>query len=709
MGSRLGKQYLTHVILLAVMFLALLAFALFQTVREANRVEADALQRAVANVLQTETDQLALMADDNGLWDDAAEAMYLGQDSDFAWDSWGSTTADRKYYSTAGVINSAGKTRFTYVNGHLRTVDIAKELGPVYAVLRKSASASKQGVAGFVRTHDGIAVVGLANIVPVSRSLSAIVPASGPDQIVFMRPLTQDKIASLGDAVLLGDLRLAKPGHPAGTQVIKDATGAAISHLTWTPSRPGWKALERSFPVIGVGILLHFLLAIFLVNKGLQELRFLGKQALVDSLSELPNRRSLKRHLALQLQEGGGIALAMLDLDGFKAINDNFGHPVGDRLICEVAALLRGMAGDEAVVARLGGDEFAILLKGWDAHKRLEHICSRTITRFAQPFRIEERTVAVGISIGLAGDALSCISAGELMRRADVALYSAKRAGKMRFSWFDERLDQDKHKASGIETDLRKALDGNQFTIVFQPQMATDGTTIRAVEALLRWNHPVRGDVPPTEFIPVAEETGLIDRIGMWMIGTACLEGLNWPEQHVTINISAAQLRNPDFPRQVGETIDKVGFPAARLQFELSERFLVREPHQAGRAIEEIRALGISVVLDDFGSGFASAGFLRSFAFDKVKIHRSLVSEAESSEAARAIVNSSVILARALNLSVAAAGVETQSQADLMRVAGCDELQGWHFSKAVSSEDITRLIDTNAANRACPELRLKLA
>ena len=501
LGSRLSRQYLTHAILLAALFIALLGFALFHTLREANRVEADATQRAVANIIKTEIDQLALMADDNGLWDDASEAMYLGKDPSFKWDNWGSSTADGKYYDTAGVIDSAGKTRFAFVRGHLRKIDLARELGPVYAALGKSASSGKQGTAGLVRTRDGIAVVGMANIIPFTRSLSSIVPANGPDRIVFLRPLTSEKIAGLGDTILLSDLRLSKPDHPAGTQIIKDAVGTSIGHLTWTPSRPGWSAIERSFPIIGAGLLIHLGLAIFLIRKGFHELRLLGKQALVDSLSELPNRRALKRKLALQVEEKDGIALALMDLDGFKSINDNFGHPVGDRLICEVSTLLREMVGQDGTVARLGGDEFALLLGGWDADKRLEHICSRTIARFAQPFKVEERTLSVGISIGLVGDHSSCITAGELMRRADVALYSAKRGGKMRFHWFDERLDQVKIKASTIEADLREALDGDQFTVVFQPQMATEGTTILAVEALLRWHHPERGDVPPAEFM----------------------------------------------------------------------------------------------------------------------------------------------------------------------------------------------------------------
>ena len=692
MGRQLGKQFLARVAVLVVMFAALLGFVLVHTIWEVNRVEADNVQKAVATLVQNQIDQVALMADDNGLWDDAVEAVYAGTDPSFAWDAWGTTTAENKYYSFAGVVDPDARTRFVYRRGKLVTMDVAAELGASYGVLAQRVAAEKQGVAGLVTINGQVAIAGMANISPISRRLNRLVPAAGASKIVFVRPLTPDMVATLGKGITLDDLRFAAPGLTPGTQAIRDVTGKAIGHLVWTPNRPGDAALSRPLPVILIGFFVHIVMVVLLVVRGFTALSDLGRQALVDSLSTLPNRRALKRSLEAHMEKGERVALAMMDLDGFKAVNDNFGHPVGDRLICEVSDLLRSYVTDGGMIARLGGDEFALVLTGWDADTRLEQIAGRIIRRFALPFRIDERTLAVGMSIGLTAGSASTVSVGEFMRRADVALYAAKRAGKMRFHWFDERLDLVRDKAGVIAKDLRDALDQGQFSLVYQPQIRVSDMAISSAEALLRWTHPERGEVPPSDFIPVADETGLIDRIGLWVIERACTDGLGWADQMVTINISGAQLRNPNFARQVSETVDAVGFPAARLQFEITEDWLVRDPDAARRVIEDLRALGIAVVLDDFGLGFASAGFLRNFPFTGVKIHRALVAEAETSESARMIVSANVAAARSLGLTICAAGIETDMQADLMRVVGCDEVQGWLFSKTVTADEMTSQI-----------------
>lgn len=696
MGRQLGIQFLTRVVLLVAMFVGLVGFVLTHTVREANRVEAVNGQRAIAALIQTQIDQVAMLADDNGRWDDASDAVYGRTDEQFIWDNWGISTEEEKYYETAGVVDADGKTRFAYDRGKLVPLDLAAALGPSYEALVRRAVAGQQGAAGLVRFQNQPAIAGVADIVPTSRIAGSRVPSSGPSKIVFIRPLTLGTIAGLGNTIMVRDLRLeAEPALPA-SHTLRDATGKVIGHLAWAQERPGDGALKRALPVIAAGFLLYLFAVALLVGKGFEALTDLGRQALVDSLSTLPNRRSLKRKLEAHNEKGDRVALAMMDLDGFKAVNDNFGHPVGDRLICEVADLLRQHVSGDGMIARLGGDEFAILLSGWDAGTRLEDIAERIITRFAQPFRIDDRTLAVGISIGLCSSETSTQTAGELMRRADVALYAAKRGGKMRFHWFDERLDLAREKASSLSADLREALDEDQFSLVYQPQLRAADRSIASVEALLRWQHPERGDIPPSDFIPVASETGLIDKIGLWVIERACTDAKAWPEQRLTINISEAQLRNPDFAQQVRETLTKAGYPAGRLQFEVTEGWLVRDPAAARQVIENIRALGISVVLDDFGSGFASAGILRSFPFTGVKIHRSLVAEAETGETARVILNSSVAVARALGLHISAAGIETEAQADLMQVAGCEEVQGWHFGKAVTARELTAQIGGTA-------------
>ena len=242
--------------------------------------------------------------------------------------------------------------------------------------------------------------------------------------------------------------------------------------------------------------------------------------------------------------------------------------------------------------------------------------------------------------------------------------------------------------AQTIELELRASIDAQDFDLVYQPMVGINDRKITAVEALLRWSSPTRGNVSPSEFIPIAEETGLIDRIGMIVLRRACREGLNWGDVRLAVNVSAAQLRNPEFSTELSRVLDETGFPAQRLELEITEAYLVYDPDAACKVLKEIRALGVGVSLDDYGTGYASIGFLRKFSFSKVKLDRSLVAEAGLNEEARTVVQANIAVARALNVAVAAEGVETADQADMMRVAGCDQLQGWLFSRPVAAEDI---------------------
>jgi diguanylate cyclase (GGDEF)-like protein len=673
LGRELARQYLTRVILLVVMFAALLGLSLAYMVRETNAGESAATHRNLTAALNEQINQIALAADH---------------------------IADRHIDANVIIANAGGVKKIIDAQGRMLRPERPLALDRDTRRLITTSATTGRAIGHIVRTKDGLAFAGVDEINANTTLLSGLPPLAAPYFAIVQRPLDPQMLQRIGAAVPADDLRLNSPDNPVEAQTLRTIDGVAIGQLGWTPNRPGTWSLSRILPLVLMGAFVHFFIAFALVRKGMLELRDLGQQALVDSLSDLPNRRSLKKVLVTKLKRGETLCLAMTDLDGFKGINDNFGHQIGDRLIREVADLLKERIGREGLVARLGGDEFALLMSGKDAAARLEKISGEIISRFGKPFRLDERTVAVGISIGLASGGIDGVSSSELMRRADVALYAAKRAGKMRINWFDEKLDQLRAKAYGIEAELRTALDNDEFSLAYQAIMAADQVTIRAVEALLRWHNPARGDVPPAEFIPIAEETGLIDRIGMWVIAQACRDGLNWPDLQVTINMSPAQLRNPDFPHRLGELLAELKFPAQRLELEITERYLVADPEAARRVIEEIRGLGVHVVLDDFGSGFASVGFLRSFAFRKIKVHRALVQDSEISEAARAVLQANVAVARALEMGVVAGGVETQAQADLMRVAGCDELQGWHFSTAVPAEAIDQQINRPARKRA---------
>jgi diguanylate cyclase (GGDEF)-like protein len=414
-----------------------------------------------------------------------------------------------------------------------------------------------------------------------------------------------------------------------------------------------------------------------------------------DSLSGLPNRRALHEDALRQTRAGEEIAVALIDLDGFKLVNDHYGHVVGDQVLVEVARVLQDICGDEAHCYRLGGDEFAILKAGPVAGTILEGISRTLIDRLSSPVPVEERRIVIGASVGLSRAACgTAVGSSELLRRSDVAMYASKRGGKMRCTWFSDDFDRNREAAQRLDGELRAALAKGQFEVVYQPLVDALSGAVVAVESLLRWQRPDGKKIGPDVFIPVAEESGLINGIGLWVLERACRDALAWPSITLSVNISAAQLRNPEFPIQLGQILEETGFPADRLELEITETCLVIDPVIAERCLNVIRGFGISIALDDFGTGYASIGFLRQFRFEKLKLDRSLVTQAQEDEGSRAMMLSSISVARAMNMGVTAEGVETQEQADLVRAAGCDQIQGWLYYKAMPAEEIAAHLGT---------------
>ncbi len=448
--------------------------------------------------------------------------------------------------------------------------------------------------------------------------------------------------------------------------------------------------------VIG-GIATYSLAAALLARVGIKTVDELQRLGMTDSLSELPNRRALHHHARMRTRSTDELAIALIDLDGFKMVNDLYGHQVGDQVIKAVAVMLRDICGKDAVAYRLGGDEFAMSMSGPLAGTILEGICRILLEQLSRTIPVDDRRIGIGASIGLARSTPTdhpCSS--ELLRRADVAMYVSKRGGKMRCTWFREDFDRNLEAIRDMDNELRDALLNNEFQVHYQPLVDATSRRVVAVESLLRWARPDGKFVSPSVFVPIAEESGLINSIGLWVLRQSCRDALGWGEIKLAVNISAAQLRNPEFPVQLGHIIEETGFPAERLDLEITETCLVLDPVVAERSLEIIRGFGINVVLDDFGTGYASIGFLRQFRFEKLKLDRSLIANSASDASLRAMMLSSISMARALNMDVTAEGVETEAQADLVRAAGCDQIQGWLYFKAMPAQDIEQHLLTPA-------------
>jgi diguanylate cyclase (GGDEF)-like protein len=696
------------IIALILLFVAVLSFSLLQTTREADRVDAERTSLAVTAAMRGEVARMQSMADDNAFWDDAVKALYSGGkiDRNFVWNVWGVSSGGAQNYDGIAVLDHSGRTLVAYRSGKPVQFDVAQEYGAALVSLLAEVDRDQGPKGGLIKTRRGVELVGLSDVRPTTPTLDVLVPDQGHYRLLLTRTLTDEIVTSAGETVHVDNLSLTPEHEDSSATVLRDASGNGVATVFWKADHPGMLALQRALPWIIFGSLLFVGIASYVILQGFRTIRRFSDQALIDSLSRLPNRRALRQSLEKSLSMRENLALAMIDLDGFKGINDNYGHGVGDRLIKEISALLLELVGGKALVVRLGGDEFAIMATGADSAVRLESICGQIITRLSHPFRVDERTVLIGASIGIASAVKLSFDAGELMRRADIAMYSAKRAGKMRVRWYDEEIDQKQATAHSIEMELRQSIESDQFELVYQPFVSVGDGRIMAVEALLRWTSPTRGPTQPSDFIPVAEETGLIDRIGMWVLRRACTDGMQWPGVSVAVNVSAAQLRNPDYCKQLTKILSETGFPAERLELEITETYLVVDPEVARRVLDEIHVLGVQVSLDDFGTGYASIGFMRQFAFNKLKIDRSLVNEAEDSEPARAMLAASVALARSLNMTVAAEGVETERQAALMRVMGCDQLQGWHYSRAESASAITARVTDRKSSTSAPRLRV---
>ncbi|GAA0738253.1 hypothetical protein GCM10009106_26220 [Sphingomonas japonica] len=420
--------------------------------------------------------------------------------------------------------------------------------------------------------------------------------------------------------------------------------------------------------------------------------RQIAHMAFHDDLTGLANRTLLREHLAMALARLGDdrkLALLCLDLDNFKVVNDTLGHPTGDALLCMVAERLGQVVGD-GFVARLGGDEFAVVTS--DDGRPLDRLAREIIQVVSSPCTVNGHRVVPGTSIGIAIARQDGDDPTDLLKNADLALYRAKQDGKGGFRFFEAAMDAEAQKRRQMELDLHDAIANGELHLMFQPLFNLGEGRVSAFEALLRWNHPVRGLVSPVDFIPLAEDTGLILPIGEWVIREACRAAMRWPDHvRVAVNVSAVQFRNPGLNAVVLQALGESGLAPQRLELEITESLFIENVEGVLASLHSLRAMGVRVALDDFGTGYSSLSYLRAFPFDKIKIDRSFIIDLMSSKGATAIIKSITTLADALGMETTAEGVENEGQLDILREQGCSQIQGFYFSKPLVEADVAAL------------------
>ena len=415
-----------------------------------------------------------------------------------------------------------------------------------------------------------------------------------------------------------------------------------------------------------------------------------------DALTELPNRVLFREKLERALKElrpGARLAVLYIDVDEFKSVNDALGHPVGDELLKGVARRLRDCLGESDVAARLGGDEFAIIQRTPHGVIDAERLVAAIYDEIRKPFECAGHLISTDASIGIAMAPADGLNLDQLLKNADLALYGAKGDGRRTYRFFEAGMDARAKARRTLELDLRQAIADGGFEVHYQPVIDLQDNKISGCEALLRWRHPQRGTISPADFIPVAEDTGLINELGQFVLETACREAAKWPEHvRIAVNVSPVQFRNQTLALNVATALAASGVAPSRLELEITEAVLMRDDEAALAMLHQLRVLGIRIALDDFGTGYSSLSYLHRFPFDKIKIDRSFVKNIGDEGASSAIIEAVVNIATASNMTTTAEGVEQEWQRELLRELGCTEMQGYLFSPAVSAAEIARLI-----------------
>lgn len=560
------------------------------------------------------------------------------------------------------------------------------------------------GVNDIVALGDGTAAI--VSVRPVLPSSEAVTQVPGSEFLhVSIRLLGPEIAAEIADKYEVHALAFELAAQTDGERIampVLNNDRRIVGFFTWYPDEPAYQLIRDTAPALGGGVAM----VVLGVSLLLRRLRRTSSQledskahasylAFHDPLTGIPNRalfeERLDRALVSMRHTGRAFALHYVDLDRFKHVNDTLGHPAGDELIREAARRLSALVDEVDTVARLGGDEFAVIQTTVSNPEAAIALSQQIVDGLERPFELSGSEARVSASVGVVTTSDPQALAVELMRQADIALYEAKDNGRGRYQLFAGALDEAVRERRALEVDLRAALAGNAgLTLVYQPIYRASTGTVAGAEALVRWEHPTRGRLSPASFVALAEERGLIDQLGLWVLGEACRYAVTSSLPWVAVNVSPLQFRDDRFAERVFETLEASGLEPRRLEIEITEGLLLQNSPAVQATLMRLRARGIRVALDDFGTGYSSISYLRFHGVDKLKIDQSFTAQLGKDSEIDNIVQSIINLARAMHMVVTAEGVETDEQRRLLDAMGCDQLQGYLLSRPVLADELDR-------------------
>ncbi|MDX8468541.1 EAL domain-containing protein [Mesorhizobium sp. VK23B] len=737
MSGRTNSSPLTHQVTLTVLMLAVFALAMvigfgFYAAAHADNASLEHQKMFIADGLKDQIASVQREQESVSVWDDAVTNVRAGNQT---WIEENLSVWVYNYYghNRVYILDAADHPIHAMREG--KVVDpsfygkdepaLQPSIEKLRRMLAEPPKAEASGQPAKMVAEDLVSLGGkpaILSVMPLVPSTDRVTQAHGTEYLhVSVEFINDAVINKIAEKYLLDGARLVPLSQPVGAAAVPlvDSRGVILGYVGWDQERPGLTLVRKMAPALAVALLVAAGVLAFLLRRlrrassALQtsqdEAQYL---AFHDTLTGLPNRALFEERLRRALlrasqdmagHEMGRVALLYLDLDRFKHINDTLGHPAGDELVRQTAARLQNTVREVDTVARLGGDEFALILVDIPDVRAAEDVAERLLQKLQEPFRLMDDQVFVSASIGIALSADGETDADDLLRKADIALYEAKKNGRGRYQAFAGDMDDLLLRKRKVETELRKALDGGTgIRLAYQPVFAANGKTILGAEALIRWGHDVHGALPAAQFIAIAEERGMIGQLGAWVLQESCRFAVRTDLPWLAVNVSPLQLRDAGFPELVASILADTGLAPQRLQFEITESVLLDNSDASRAALAALRELGVGIVLDDFGTGYSSLSYLRRHAIDKLKIDRSFVRLLDGDGNSAAIVKALIDLAMALGVDVTAEGVETEAQKMLLVAMGCRQLQGYFLSPPLEPVQLLGLSGLASPDEAEP-------